>query len=94
MDLQNTEHSVTSKKYSLNIKDVLRSFLVAIVTPILVEVQRIADSGVFVINYKQMAMIAIGACAAYLIKNYFTPASIKIPIKDSEINPNDSTTSK
>jgi len=84
MDLKNQK--VTSAKYRVNWKDVSRSFIIAIVTPVVVELQRVIDSGVFNPNWKNLAMIGVGGGLAYLIKNFFTPASVQIPIKDEEID--------
>jgi len=64
----------TSKKYALDKMDFAKSFLISIITPVLYEIQKSLDSGVFAVNWKQMGMIGLGAGVAYLIKNFFTPS--------------------
>jgi hypothetical protein len=77
----------TSPKYRLNWKDTLRGLLMSVLTPVLVEVQHLLDSGLLITDWKRIGMIAAGAFVAYLLKNFFTGPSIKIPIKDSEVDP-------
>jgi hypothetical protein len=74
----------TSAIFSLDIRDFLKSLVVAALAPILVIIQRSADAGTFVglyisgptvsENWKHAAMAALAGMAAYLIKNYFTTA--------------------
>lgn len=76
---------VTSKQFQVNIKDILRSLVLAVGTPLLVQIQRVLDSGTWDFNWKQLGMIAVGAAVAYLLKNFFTSPSIKIPIENKEV---------
>ena len=85
MDMNNQQQ--TSPKYRLNLKDTLRGLLMSVLTPVLVEIEHLLDSGLFVTDWKRIAMIVLGAFVAYLLKNFFTGPSIKISIKDSEVDP-------
>lgn len=77
-----TTNKITSAKYKLNWHDVGKSLLLAIGTPVLVEIERIVNSGSIDINWKHMGIIALAACITYLIKNFFTPATVQIPVPD------------
>ena len=67
----------TSKFLSLNTKDILRSLLMAVLTPVVVIVQQSLELGSLVFNWHQLGFAAIGGGVAYLIKNFFT-----VPPKD------------
>lgn len=68
----------TSKKFRLNWLDVAKAGLMAALTPVLVLIQNSIDAGVFTINWKSLAMAAVGGFVAYLIKNFFTPAKVVV----------------
>jgi len=84
----------TSAKYRINIKDTLRGLVMAVLTPSLVELQHLIDSGLLLTDWKKIGMIALGAFVGYLIKNFFTGPSIKIPIKNEEVDPTKPETAK
>ena len=58
--------------YKLKLRDFLKGLLVSVMTAVLVVVQNSLDSGNLTFNWKAIAMSAIGAAVAYLLKNYFT----------------------
>lgn len=87
MDLKNK--TVTSKMYVINWKDGLRGLLISCITGVLTVIENSASLGQFTFDKTKVISAAIFAGSAYLLKNFFTPASIQIPIKESEINPND-----
>lgn len=58
---------------SLNIKDLLRGLLMAVLTPALVIVQQSVESGTLVFNWKSIGVAAFAGGVAYLLKNLFTP---------------------
>lgn len=64
----------TSKKYTINWRDVAKASLMAALTPVLVLIQNSLDAGVFVFYWKPLAMSAVGGFLAYLMKNFFTPS--------------------
>ena len=66
----------TSEQFRLNLQDLAKGLLIAVLTPILVVVQSTADAGTLTFDWKAIGMVAIGSGAAYLLKNFFTPAQI------------------
>lgn len=68
---------IVSKKYSLNLRDWFKTAVLAIGAPMLYEVQKVIqnalDTGNFDIhiNWKQVAMIGVGAGLTYLTKQFF-----------------------
>lgn len=61
-----------SKKFSVNIYDVLKGVIIAIGTPVLFAIQSKLDSGNYQFSTKELLMIGIGGFVTYLIKNFFT----------------------
>ena len=92
MDLKNK--TVTSAMFAINWKDGLRGLLISVVTGVLTVIQNSAMAEQFIFDKSKVISAAIFAGVAYLLKNFFTPASIQIPIKDAEINPNDPKSAK
>lgn len=84
---------VTSGLFAINWKDALRGLVVASVTAALILIQNQLSTGV-VLDWKEVGTTAFLAGVGYLIKNFFTPATIQTPITNSEINPNDKQTAK
>lgn len=68
----------TSKQFTLNVKDILRGLLMAVILPVLAIVQESISSGSLTFDWKRIGLVAAGAFIAYLIKNFFTPAQIVI----------------
>ena len=63
-----------SNFFSLNMRDALRGFVIAVLTPIIVIAQQSLESGVFTFNWKISLTAGIAGGLAYLTKNLFTPA--------------------
>lgn len=63
---------LTSKKYRIDLYDIGKGFLLAIVTPVLVAIQDTLDAGMLTLDWKKLLMIGIGGGLAYLIKNFFS----------------------
>lgn len=62
-----------SKLFSLNLKDVLKGLLIAVLTPILLIIQQSLEMGSLVFNWHQIGMAAVAGGVSYLLKNFFTP---------------------
>lgn len=62
---------------SLNLKDLLRGLLMAVLTPALVIVQQSLESGTLTFNWTAIGMAAVAGGVAYLLKNLFTPKAEK-----------------
>ncbi len=79
-----SKHEVTAPKYKLNIKDALKGLLMAAGTAAGFIIQTTLDSGTLEINWKKVLMAAIAGGLTYIIKNYLSPAVVKVPISDIE----------
>lgn len=77
--------TVTSKKYWLNAKDFLKGMFIAIGTSVFTVVQTSLDAGQLVLNWKTIITVALAASVTYLLKNFFTPASVQKVIPNSEV---------
>jgi hypothetical protein len=71
----------TSKKFSLNIRDFGKGLIISIGTAVLVVIQNSLADGSLEFNWEQIGVAAGGAAVAYLLKNFFSPATIKTPIE-------------
>jgi hypothetical protein len=61
-----------SKKYSLNWRDLIKGAISAIAVPAFVVIQQSIDSGHMEINWKLVAMQAIGGLLAYVKISFFS----------------------
>ena len=64
---------------SLNIKDFLKGFVLAVIVPALLAIQQSLSAGELVINWKALGITAAASFIGYLIKNFFTndvPAAV------------------
>ena len=71
------EQIVTSKKFSLNWLDAAKGLLMSVITGVLVSIESALQTGE--LNWKKIAIAAAAAGVAYLLKNFFTPATVKTP---------------
>lgn len=68
----------TSKFLSLDFRDLLRGFLMAVLTPVFTTIYTSFEAGVFTLNWHLIGVSAIGGAMAYLGKNFFTqPKEVK-----------------
>jgi hypothetical protein len=71
----------TSKKYSLDWNDLVKGGVLAVLAPVTIELQTWADtlaSGVhYELDWKRIAMSAVGGVLAYLFKNFLTDYNSK-----------------
>lgn len=63
----------TSKFLSLNLADILKGLVIAILTPAIVIVQQSLEAGVLTFEWKSILTASIGGGLAYLLKNFLTP---------------------
>lgn len=68
----------TSQRFTLNLTDVWKGLIMAVILPILTTIQQSLENGVFTLNWKLIGLTALGSFIAYIIKNFFTPAEIVI----------------
>lgn len=72
---------VTSKQYSLDWRDFLKGLFVSVMTSVLVIIENSISAGQFKFNWREIGIVALGSAVAYLIKNYFTPSTVKTPVE-------------
>lgn len=63
----------TSKFLKLDLADILKGLLMAILTPAVVIVQQSLELGIFTFEWKSIAVVSVAGGFAYLVKNFFTP---------------------
>lgn len=61
-----------SKFLSIGTRDLLRGFVMAVLTPIFVIVQQSLEAGVLTFNWQSIAMAGVAGALAYITKNVFT----------------------
>jgi len=56
----------------LNLNDIFKGLLMAVLTPVVVVIQQSLEAGVFVFDWKSIGLAALSGGVAYLVKNFFT----------------------
>lgn len=64
---------VISKQFSLKWRDIVRGFILAVLTPALLIIQQSLEVGSLTFNWHQIGMAAVAGGGAYLIKNFLEP---------------------
>lgn len=72
----------------LNLNDILKGLLMAVLTPVVVIIQQSLEAGVFVFDWKSIGLAALSGGVAYLVKNFFTTAKEPTSILGTD-RPND-----
>lgn len=62
-----------SKLFSVNIKDILKGLVMAILTPAVFVLQQSVEAGSFKIEWHSVLLASIAGGLGYIIKNFFTP---------------------
>lgn len=68
---------ISSKLYSLDIKDFVKGLLVSAGSAIVTTIQNMISSGS--IDWKAIGSVALAAGVAYLVKNFFTQSHVMTP---------------
>ena len=76
---------ITSKKFTLQWRDVIRGVLMAAMTSALVIVQQSVESGNLNFNWQSIAMAAIGGGVAYILKNWLIEPAKTIVTSDTNL---------
>lgn len=71
----------TSTKYSINIGDLLRGLLVAVLTPVFTILITSIDANLWTFDWRSIGGVAVSAFLGYILKNFLTPARIVITDK-------------
>jgi hypothetical protein len=61
-----------SKLGKLDIKDIVKGLVMAVLTPAVFVLQQSIEAGTFTFNWHQVALAAVAGGFGYLIKNFFT----------------------
>ena len=77
---------IVSKQFTLEWRDILKGFLMAVLTPAIVIFQQSLDAGQLIFNWKAIGMAAVGGGFAYLVKNFLEPSKV-IEIKQVKKKP-------
>jgi len=72
-----------SKKYTLQIGDALRGLGIAVATPVLMAIQRIAETGHMDFSWKTLMMAGIGGGVVYILKNWLLEPAKTIITSDT-----------
>lgn len=68
----------SSNKFALNGQDWLKGLVVAVITPVITIIIDSLNAGTLVFDWKHIAITALTAGLAYLVKNFLDPAKIVI----------------
>lgn len=66
-----------SKLFSVNIKDILKGLLMAVLTPAVYIIQTSLEAGSLTFNWHQIGLAAVAGGFAYLVKNFFTAPDLR-----------------
>lgn len=69
----------TSGLFSLNLQDLGKGLIMAVLVPVVTIVEQSIQAGSLIFNWTSIGMAAAGGGLAYLVKNFLTPAQIVIP---------------
>ena len=70
----------TSSLFSLNWNDLFKGLLVAVGGAVLAAIQTSLSAGSLTFDWKTIGGVAGAAGISYLVKNFFTPASVVTPV--------------
>ena len=89
---------VSSNQFAINIKDIAKGFIIAVLGAVLTVVQTSLDAGSIDIDWSKTLVVGVTAGVAYLIKNFFEPAQVRTVVSNEEAKAHreagDSSTSK
>ena len=74
----------TSNLFNLNLLDLAKGFVIAVIGGALTAIQNVIGAGSFNLKWQQIGAVALTAGIAYLLKNFFTPAQIIVKPKLSK----------
>ncbi len=73
--------TVTSKQFTLNISDVWKGLIVAVLSSVVTIVVNTLNAGSLTFDWKAIGIAALTSGLAYIVKNFLTPS--QIVVKDS-----------
>lgn len=72
---------ITSKFLSLQMRDIIKGFLVAALTPVFTIITNSLSNGELTFNWKAIGTTALAAGLAYIAKNLFEPTKTVIIVE-------------
>lgn len=70
--------TTTSKQFTINLTDIWKGLLVAVITPVLTVVLDSLNSGSLTFDWKHIGITALTAGIAYIIKNFLSTSKIVV----------------
>ena len=70
--------TTTSGQFNLNVKDLLKGLVMTVIGSVLVVIYDTVESGSISFDWQSVKKIAIISGVGYLLKNFFSPAMIKV----------------
>lgn len=70
--------TTTSKRFTLNLSDGMKAFLMAVLTPIFAVMLSSLNAGSLIFDWHLIATSAGASAIGYITKNLFTPSAIVI----------------
>lgn len=80
---------ITSKKFTLQWRDIVRGFIMAGLTSALFVIQQSVESGELKFNWHTIGMAAIGGGVGYLLKNWLIEPAKVITVAGSNVKAED-----
>ena len=77
--------TTTSTQFTINMRDILKGLLVAIITPVFTIIISSLEAGSLTFDWKAIGITALTAGLAYVIKNFLTPSAIIVEAKQSTV---------
>ena len=75
----------TSNQFTLNVKDLLKGLLIAVIAPVFTVIMNSLNAGSLEFNWKAIAITALSAGLAYILKNFLAPAAIIIDAPPAQV---------
>lgn len=70
--------TTTSQRYTLNVRDLLRGLLLAVISAVLTALLPLLEEGNFDFNWRAILGVAATTAASYLLKNFLERSKIVI----------------
>ncbi len=75
----------TSKQFSLNLSDLWKGLIMAVLVPAATIITQSLDAGTLTFNWKAIVIAALSGFIGYIIKNFLTPPAIVVKNVDNEM---------
>jgi len=76
--------TVTSKQFTVNLRDVIKGLLMAVLVPVVTIISQSLEAGSLTFNWKAITIAALSGFVGYLVKNFLSPTQITITPASNE----------